>query len=710
MLILLFSLGFTAQIKKDFHIPPNPKVGLSLSGGGAKGFAHVGALKVIDSLGIKIDYVAGTSMGAIVGGLYAAGYSGKEIEKVVMETDFYSIIANEKNRQDTPFFNKSVEKYLLTVPVKKGKINLVPKAISTGQKNLYLLKDLFSRVEGVEDFSKLPIPFMCIATNLETGALKIFEHGNLVNSIMASSAFPSLMDPVKIADSLYIDGAVTVNYPSKQLKDKGIDIVIGVDLNQGLSTRKDLQSAVSILNQVIDFGIQKETEIQYKFTDINIKPNLEGISAISYDNKKTVLDSGFAASLKYAETLKLLPKKLSTLRVPGSYIFSNVYKIDSFALINSNIFGENYVLGKMNLKIPSRQTYGSINKKIDKLYATNNYTLINYDLVHERGANLLKVIVEEDSTRLFLKLGLHYDEIFKTGLLLNITAKRLLLRNSILSIDMVIGDKPRYYVNYFVDNGYIPGLGIHASGSILDIKTHGGATEKWNWMRNEAFLQSIWRDRFAVGGGISHDYLEIKPSSQNTFAHSSNFINPYFFIKSDTRDEKDFPSKGLYLAAEGKFINLFSTAKPKIFQTKTTAQFNFPANNWLTNRLRLAGGLTFGEPNLYYQYHAGGLFEQNLGNFFQFASYQFGELTCENLAIVANDVQFRLSKNIFATAHMDVLNSFEDSHSKDVLSIKASSLGVTFGYRSPVGQVKLDYSRSLNQERDAFNIILGHWF
>lgn len=216
LLTLLFVfqlLLIQSQVKKDLVIPKNPKIGLSLAGGGAKGFSHVGVLKVLDSLGVKVDYISGTSMGAIVGGLYASGYSGKEIEKIVMDTDFYSLIRDPKSRKESSFFNKSVDKYLFTIPLKNGKITL-PSSISSGQKNVYLLKELFKNVSNVNDFSKLPIPFMCVATNLESGNMKIFESGDLVQAIMASSAFPSLMDPVKIGDSIYIDGAMTVNYPS----------------------------------------------------------------------------------------------------------------------------------------------------------------------------------------------------------------------------------------------------------------------------------------------------------------------------------------------------------------------------------------------------------------------------------------------------------------------------------------------------------------
>ena len=713
-LAILCNLFLTAQVKEGFNVPKNAKIGLSLSGGGAKGFAHIGVLKVLDSLGVKIDYISGTSMGAIVGGLYASGYSGKEIEKIVMDTDFYSIIANEKTRQETSFFNKSVDKYIISIPVKEGKINVLPKAISTGQKNIYLLKELFKNVSTISDFSKLPIPFLCIGTNLESGKMETFEKGDLVSSIMASSAFPSLMDPVKIGDSLYIDGAMTINYPSKPLKDKGMDIVIGVDLSQGLANAKNLGSAIDILNQVIDFGIQKETKRQYQYTDINIRPDLKGMGATSYDFKKAILDSGYVETQKYIEPLSLLPKKDPTvLHAPLSSIYSNVYKIDSLILDNNHIFGKNYVKGKMNLRIPTLQTYGGINKMIDALYATNNYTLINYDIVQKNNANYLKLNVTEDDTRFFLKFGLHYDEIFKTGLLLNMTAKRLLFRNAIVSLDLVVGDQARYYLNYFIDNGYIPGFGIYSSGMSLNL--NDGASniyEKWNWFRNEAFIQSVWRDKYAIGGGFSHDYFETKYTGTPNYTNGTNFINSYLFIKSDTQDDKSFPTKGIYLNAEGKILDLLNKEQDgRTLQAKITTQLNFPITPWFTYRLGLFGGLTVGKrlPN-YYEYRIGGIFAQNLGNFTPFQGYEFGELSAKNLLTNSNSFQFNVYKNYFIEANLSIANLFNDIKVDDIFHVNASSAGLTLGYKSPLGQIKINYSRSLLFNNNIFSVVMGHYF
>lgn len=714
-LILLFILQIVfinAQVKKNLVIPKNPKIGLSLAGGGAKGFSHIGVLKVLDSLGVKVDYISGTSMGAIVGGLYAAGYTGKDIEKIVMDTDFYSLIRDPKSRKESTFFNKSVDKYLLTIPLQNGKITL-PSSISSGQKNVYLLKELFKNVSNIDDFSKLPIPFMCVATNLESGNMEIFEKGDLVQSIMASSAFPSLMDPVKIGDSIYIDGAMTVNYPSKPLKDKGIDIVIGVDLNQDLSKREDLNNIISILNQIIDFGIKKDTRRQYRFTDINIKPNLTGMTATSYDDKKKILDSGFVEGLKYAEILDQLPKRnFDRLRQPVNPIFSNVYKIDSIQIDGGKIYGKNYVLGKMGLRLPSMQTYGSINRGIDKLIATNNYRFINYDIISGNSSNYLKLYVNEDETRHFLKVGLHYDEIFKTGLLMNYSAKRLLFKNSNLSVDVVVGDKPRYYLNYFIDNGYIPGFGIYSSGMSFDIKDMNNYNiERWEWLRNEAYIQSVWRDKFAIGGGLSYDYFEAESNGINK--RYNRFLNPYVFLKSDTQNDKDFATQGIYINAEGKVIDLLkSEVEKRIVQVKADIKINIPLSRQFAYKLNLYGGITIGENTpQFYKYRLGGIFEQNMINFKSFSGFYFAQLNSNNTVLISNDLQFKFNKNYFLTGNFSFANLSDDISFEDAVKLNYSSAGISAGYKSPFGQIKINFSHSLKtNQKGIFSVILGHWF
>lgn len=709
ILILLFNFNF-GQVKENLSIPKKPKIGLSLAGGGAKGFAHVGVLKIIDSLGVKIDYISGTSMGAIVGGLYASGYSANDIEKIVKDTDFYSLLNNEKTREDINFFDKTNDKYIVRVPIKNGKINFLPRSISSGQKNIFMLKDLFKNVSHIKDFSKLPIPFMCMGTNLETGELKIFEEGNLVKSIMASAAYPSLLDPVIIDNNIYIDGALTVNYPSKQLKDKGIDIVIGVDLNQGLKSRTELNSAIDILNQVIDFKIQEDTNKQYEYTDINIKPDLKNYSATSYDGKDSILIAGYKAGKEFILILNQLPKKEeNTFKVKYLYSFSNVYKIDSVDILGNTIYNDNYVLGKMNLKLPSLHTYGSINKMIDRLYATDNYQLINYELDNDdSGKNYLRVQLNENKNKFYLKFGLHYDEIYKTGLLLNMTLKRPILNNSKISLDAIVGNNPRYYFNYFIDNGYLPSFGINSTGTTFDVRNRNNKNiEKWIWFRNEAFFQSTWNERYAIGFGLNHDYFEIE--QRNLI---DNFINAYGFIKTDTRNNKYFPTKGIYFNYKLMLMDLFNEdIEDKIFQTKANFSFNIPINSHFTFRSNLFGGLTIGNVlPTYYQFRSGGIFEQDIINFNSFSGLYFGSLNSKHIFSASSEIQYNLKKKFYLTLHYDFLNNFEEIKLKNAFKIKHNTIGLQGGYDSPFGQIKLDYSYNFNLNKNIFSVILGHWF
>ncbi|PIE50788.1 MAG: patatin [Flavobacteriales bacterium] len=706
--ILFFSnLGFSQSTKK-LEIPPNAKIGLSLSGGGAKGFAHIGTLKMIDSLGIKIDYIAGTSMGAILGGLYASGYTGKEIEKIVNETDFLSLLNNKKKREEVSFFDKSNDKYLINVPIKKGKLNFLPKSISSGQKNIYVFKDLLKDVAHQKDFSKLPIPFMCMGTNLETGKLKIFERGDLVKSIMASSAFPSLLDPVEIDNEVYVDGGIAVNFPSKQLKNKGMDIVIGVDLSQGFKKSSQLHSAIDILNQIVDFKIQDNTKKQFKFTDLLIKPPLKNYSSVSLDKKDSILLIGNLEAKKYISVLSKFPKrKKKFLKAHYNVNISNVYKIDSLTVNGNKIFDENYVQGKMNLKLPSLQTYGNINKMIDKLYSTKNYKLISYDIISKNNINYLKLNVEEDDTKFFLNFGLHYDEIYKTGLLINATIKRPILKNSTISLDVVVGDKPRYYFNYFIDNGYLPGFGISSTGTSFDTRDkEGDFKDKWTWFRNTIFTQSTWKDRYAVGFGLSHDYFK------NKKLNSTNFINAYGFIKTDTRNDKNFPTKGIYFNSKTSLLDLFNeNFERKIIQTNAHFSFNIPLYSYLTYRGEFYGGFTLGN-NLpeYYTYKSGGIFGQDLFNFNPFAGLYFGSLESNNILSHTSEFQFRIKRNLFTTLQYSLLNDFEEVNMKNVLAIKSHTLGIEGGYNSPFGQIKLNFSHNINDSNNIVSVILGHWF
>ena len=276
-LLLLFHWSFSQEPERK-----NPRVGLVLSGGGAKGLAHIGVLKTLDSLGVRIDYVAGTSMGAVMGGLYATGYTGKQIDSIISATDFDLLITDDVPRKSRTFYErKNAEKYALTLPFNNFKIQL-PSSISRGQNVFNLLSKLTLDVSGVEDFSKLPIPFYCIATDMLTGKEVVLDRGNLAQAISASSALPTLYQPVRLDNKLLMDGGIVNNYPILGLESKDLDIIIGVDVQDDLLTINKLESVSNILIQISNFRVAKEMVGKSKLTDIYIKPEVSEYSLVSF--------------------------------------------------------------------------------------------------------------------------------------------------------------------------------------------------------------------------------------------------------------------------------------------------------------------------------------------------------------------------------------------------------------------------------------------
>ena len=268
------------------------KVGLVLSGGGAKGLAHIGALKVIEEAGIRIDYIGGTSMGAFVGGLYASGYSAQQLDSIFNVLDFDTLIQDEVPRSTKTFYEKEDgERYALTLPFDDFKVSF-PSGLSKGQNVYNLLSKLTTHVSDVEDFDQLPIPFFCVATNVETGQAKIFEEGYLPRVISASGAIPTLFSPIKIGDSIYVDGGVVNNYPVDEVRAMGADLIIGIDVQDSLRTREELKSAISLLGQVNNYRTIDAMKEKAGRTDLYMKPNIENYNVVSFDEGNQIILSG----------------------------------------------------------------------------------------------------------------------------------------------------------------------------------------------------------------------------------------------------------------------------------------------------------------------------------------------------------------------------------------------------------------------------------
>jgi NTE family protein len=250
-IFLLVTLGgFTQEL-------PISGFGLTLSGGGAKGLAHVGVLKALDSAGIQIDYVTGTSMGSIVGGLYAIGYSGKEIEKIARGLNWNEILSNRVSLRSIAIEEKAdYNNFTIEVPFEDGFFTIPSGAIESQE--LWLqLSELFFPVYAIKDFNQFERAFRAIAADVETGEVVSLDHGEIINALRASMAIPAVFTAVEIEGRKLVDGGVVRNFPVSEAKDMGAGYVFASNVSQGLMAKEYLTNPLQILMQIIFF---KESE------------------------------------------------------------------------------------------------------------------------------------------------------------------------------------------------------------------------------------------------------------------------------------------------------------------------------------------------------------------------------------------------------------------------------------------------------------------
>ncbi|WP_456379564.1 patatin-like phospholipase family protein [Lutibacter sp.] len=733
ILILVFSVNFLfsqeATEKKDI------KVGLVLSGGGAKGLAHVAVIKVLEEAGVRVDYIGGTSMGAIVGSLYASGYNAKELDSIIKSIDFYKLLTNDLPRKSKPFYEKeSVEKYALTLPIKNKKIG-IPTALSEGQNVLNLLTKLTQHVNNISDFNKLPIPFVCIATNLETGEQEILNKGFLPEAVKASGSFPTLLAPVLMDGKLLTDGGIVNNFPVDEVKAMGADIIIGVDIQGKLETKDKLDSAVRIIDQIVGFQMYKNSDSKYKNVDLLIKPTMDNFNVVSFGKIDEIMDVGDAAAREKFEELKNIAnsqtkKKLKKINTKQSQKF-HIKKIE----IEGNIhYTRAYILGKLNLKNRDSTSYKQLIQSINNLSATGNFENIQYRIIKEKEGSIVKFKVKESTTSTFLKLGVHYDNLYKTGILLNTTAKHVLSKNDVISADIILGDNLRYNFNYFIDNGFYWSFGIKSRYNFFNANVNFDDANvnkinlEYEDFTNQMYFQTVFNRKFAFGVGIEHKstkaYTETISSIENSVFVSENnrlyfdksgYLNLIGYLKIDTYDKKYFQKEGFYLNVDFRWylsssnysgtFNSFSQLKGKIGLAHTFF-------NKLTTHFISEAGITIGEnSNRVLDYNVGGYGENYINNFIPFYGYDFAELSANSFLRSTLTMRYEfLPKNYFsATANYSRVEKDLFNEGK-VFDNTKSGYMVGYGLDTFLGPLEINYSWSPDHKNRYWHFNVGYWF
>ena len=732
---------FSAKAQNDSLKTNAPKIGLVLSGGGAKGLAHIGVLKVIDSLGIKIDYVAGTSMGAIIGALYASGYTGNQLDSIFREVDFNRLINDDLPRASKAFYERTnSEKYAVTLPFENFKIDL-PSALSRGQNTYGLLSRLTLHVNGISDFDKLPIPFFCIATNIETGKAVVLDKGNLAQAVMASGALPSLFQPVLINGEVLVDGGVVNNYPIDELREKGMDVIIGVDVQDGLAKREELASALDVLAQINNFRTINDMKLKVKKTDIYIKPDIKEYSVVSFSEGSKIIENGKQATNSKMDDLKKLvrPIKLkntSKLKI----VHHDSITINTVVIKGNNKYTRAYILGKLKFKNNEKISYQDFNLGINNLVATNNFSSIEYELLStedKQGYNLIANLKELE-TSTFLKLGLHFDDLYKSAALVNLTKKRWLFDNDVASLDVILGDNVRYNFEYFIDNGFYWSVGfksryhqfnkdINAKLLLDDAQISSTGINKIDAelqdQTNQFYVQTLFRKDFALSLGAEHKRLEIKTQTLATnnktnefIFESTDYLSVFGGLKLDSYDNKYFPKRGVYFNGDLHmylYASHFNQEFDNFSIAKADMGYAFSITNKLAINLQMGGGFKIGnKATRKLDFALGGNGNNLINNFVPFVGYDFISLTGNSYVKTFLSADYEVFKKNHITLEGNWANVEDDIFESGKWFTLPNYNGYALGYAietflGPI-QAKFSYTPDRQQTYWFFNV--GFWF
>ena len=558
-----------------------PKVGLVLSGGGAKGAAHIGVLKYIEEAGIPIDYIAGTSMGSIVGGMYALGYSSEEILNVINSVDWNRLISNDVDRKKISFqrkYEKSTQ--IVNVPFSfsessedaqvKSFSSSLPKGLVSGDNLLNLFNSLSVGYSDSLSFDDLPIPFICIATNMLNGEADILNKGVFSKSLRASMAIPVLFDPIQIGDTLYVDGGLVNNFPARQCRAMGADYVIGVSMSPGLEENADsLSSLLSQVKQLKEIITDKNYDEYHQYCDIFISPDLKGVGMLSFDAESVsrVTNSGYeAAKLKEAE-FEALKEIIFAGESPVSDCRTGKKKavniIDKKVLVSDIEFVgiekdlDKWMRRKCRIVAGDSMSKKEIDETVSILFGTGMYNNINYTL-HEdmtrAGSYVLRFNFVEKAPHNF-GLGFRFDSQDMLSLLMHMGINRNRISGFIADADAKLGGNQWLKLNLSYGQMLFPRINFayNFRNSELDIYDMDELVMDMKFLQHKfrLYISENYSKTVSAGGGLEAEFLKprkVMYSDHDALSSDYKLVNTlgsFAYLSVDNLDRVKFPNRGI---------------------------------------------------------------------------------------------------------------------------------------------------------------------
>jgi len=571
--VTLALLLFTTGAQTDDRI----KIGLALSGGGARGGAHIGVLRELERLRIPVDYIAGTSIGAIIGGMYAAGHSTDDIERVLVETDWDDIFKDKPPRKYSSIREKSNEKVFqlgTVLGVKEGKLRL-PSGLIQGQKLQLLLEKLFLPVADIEHFHELPVPFSAVATDMRDGSAVVLESGDLATAVRASMSVPVVFAEVKIGDQILVDGGMANNLPIDVVRKMGADVVIAVDIGTPFLDAEELNGAIGISKQISNILVRRTTLEQISTlsdSDHLITPELGEFSSANFKGASEIIENGLNATRKIAQSLDNLRLSESEYQSYLSRRGGSSFEAPLISFIrvnNQSALSDNYILSRIRQDIDQTLDFQQLEEDIGIIYGLDVFRSVDYSLI-ERGGETGLIINARPKTwgPAYLRFGLSYtsDMSNENQLEINLgyTVKPLNDWNAEFQGIVRLGEEPGLFAEYNQpldsNSPYFFNSSISYTNNRFNTFEEGTKINEVRAKKSEISI-SLGKEigyssdvRLGLNRSYSVNKVEIGSADESIEDFSGGEV--FALYRFDTLDNLFFPKKGVYGSFE--WISSFS--------------------------------------------------------------------------------------------------------------------------------------------------------
>lgn len=706
--------------KKVNFSEQRPKIALVLSGGGAKGAAHIGVLKVLEKYQVPIDIIVGTSVGSIVGGMYSVGYSPDEIKKTVLNLKFNSLLTNSKDRNLKNIEEKiENDKYPFTMSIDKNLKLSFPMGILNGE-NIYLqLKDIFSRAENIKNFNELPIEYRAITTDLQTGKEVILSDGDLAIATFKSMAIPSFLEPIKDENKFYVDGGVVNNFPIDVAISLGADIIIAVDITAETSKINEKSNLVTILDKLATYNGNRKTETHKKLADLLIVPDVKDHDTIDFGNLNELVVAGEDAAEKYGYILANLSSPKDFKKIKDKALKEEPIQINKIKLEGNNIL----TLKKVNELKPSiknrKFTKADLNDWTKKIYSVSYIERVFYEVNDD---TVIFKVKEKDGIN--IRASLNYASNYGGSMNIAATVPNFGIWTRNYTIKAEASSFPKINFNNvtFYEVGKFKLLGGASIGYETDplfIYKNGDKVSTYTTNKFIASLSFGTAISNSVVSGISLGYAnndnKYLSGDRDIYNFNENyqalFSSIYTYV--DTLNERNFPSKGTVLRLEGFNSQDISGKETNLGGGMFSANFYTPLSEKFSVGFGVAGGKMRGEElpksSLF---RIGGLRSSETA--FSFVGLPMMGRYADEFYILRGGIQYKLTDTFHLLAKYNMLTYSSDSLPfQDNYSIgdrKYHGYGGGIGWNTFLGPISLFLSNNLDSSSPLFEVYMGYTF